>query len=524
MKPVSELIIGGSGTGKSVGKNRDLLAAAIAKSAGIFVMDGHGLLGQDLALQLINKGLQRRLVYDRLSKFNKVLAGMSLRPSSAINMLEYEAENQQRVAAFMALLWRASQRTEDIFAMPMMSMYVEYGIRLIMFQKTPVPFSALVFAYRLNHPICEHLIDNCTDEEVVEEWRELQRLQRKQSDNILESKLGPAKRLVRSVFGQPAFRERCDGHADIGQLCLDKQIVIVDGLNAPKEAVTAVVGGLSLQIFQFLQENFARTGKPCPVILVWEEAAAFNLIGDYELDMLREGRKYGLAAIVMSQDENWADPRMSRTIKSCAQIHKYYNPRDPEIALSEATELALAQLNPDLVKHEQWSERMVFDGYETKKRKGVSTSEDRETKSESEYEQAKYKRVEDVKRDYYSFDDQIKIKAQQLLTMIPGQYMEIRPGYVSARPEYSPMLENPWPEHIYGDLARRKLEQAIAQSQSRPEFKTPVSLAESWQLPETTTPSPTDGMIVSINSSANDSKPPQGKSSRQSPNSKKKRG
>jgi hypothetical protein len=489
----SALIIGGSGSGKSEGTLTELVEIARAREMAIVLMDPHGLLARRFMLQLVSYGLAHHVLYDKLCEFNRILAGFTLEQSTETNILKKEAADRKMIMALSDLVWRASDREGDFHAMPAMSEQADLSFRLILFQKSPVPLSLLPYAFRFRHPICDWLIDNCTDEEVQEEWRDLQRLDKKQADRLVEERSGPIKRLIRQTFGLPAFRERCDGHFNLGQALIDKQIIILDGSDdgtLAKQAVTAVYGAFNLQIDQFLRRHFTQTKQPCPVLVCWEEAAATGTVRLNETHMMEELRKCGFVGYVLSQHKNFVDPKVIAAFDSCTPVKIAYNPNNSRLAMEMAEEFAIAKLDPLKVKHEHVTERQKLIGHETLTRKTKGKSGKNKTESESEYERPIYETVLDVRKEFVGLEDQIKLDAQKILKMPPGWRMRRTPTFVTAEPEYVQMLPDPWPVRVFGDLGEQRLEQAIKESQQRPEFKTPVSLEESWTLPETTSSRP----------------------------------
>lgn len=490
----SRLIIGGSGSGKSEGTLWDLVQIAELRTHAIVLMDPHGELARKFALHLKNRGMHKRLIYDQFSNYDRVLGGLSIFQSNDPNKLRRESENNRRIMAFINILWRAAQRDDgDIINAPMTLMYTELATRIILFQKTRVPLKLYPYLFRLKHPICEYLVQHCTDEEAVEEWNDLMMLARRNSSNLIEQKIGGAKRLARTVFNFPAFRERCDGNFNISTALENKQIIVYDALDdgsvAP-EVKTGIFGCVNLQIIEALQAHFARTGNPLPTLVVWEEAPAANQIGPYEINMLREGRKYGFSGWVIGQDLGFLDKDIKATVKSCTPEHVWFNPMDADLAMEAAEDLAFAKLNPHMIKYQHETERMVFDGYDSKTRRGTSKSGERKTESESQYDQARYKQVKDVRPEFYSLDDQIKLEVQKLMTMGQGFRMVRNRTSVSKDPFNPGMLGECWPEEFFPGLTRKKLQQTIAESQARPEFTSPVDSEEQWTPPPTTTNSP----------------------------------
>jgi hypothetical protein len=443
--------------------------------------------------------MQGRVLYDKLSDFDRVLAGFKLEQSTEPNPLKRESENNKFEMAMMDLMWRASEREGEIHTMPALSQGGSFLVRLMMFQPKPVPFGWIMYCFRFDHPAFRQLVNNCTNAETKEFWQDIIRLHKSHSDNHLESRVGSVMRLVRQTFALPAFRERCSGDFDLDKALTDKQIIIIDGSDdgtVSKKSVTAVYGAMNLQIDQVQRKHFTRTGKVRPVLVVWEEAAACNIIGSNEINMLRELRKTGFAGWVISQDLAFIDPTIKQTIKSCTAEHVWYNCGDSDLALEAAEDIVIAQLNPELVKQETQSTRMQFKRYVAKTRKGVSKTDDRKTESESDYEQAEYEPVTDIRKELKPYNEQIQDGQKRNLTLRAGERERRNRTFVTSTPEYIPMLKDPWPESMYPaldknspTLAEIKLAKAIAESQARPEFKTPVVSEETWTSQETTTQS-----------------------------------
>jgi hypothetical protein len=488
----STLTLGGSGSGKSLGTLVKLLQIAAMRLCAICVMDKHGLLTKVLALHLASQGLTRRLLYDEFSNFNRVLAVRWLEQSTHQNAGKKQSENHARITGFMELLWRASQRQGEegsIFEKPMGSMFTELGIKLWLFQVPVKPMSWFPYAFRLKHPRCRQMVDQCTDEEVREEWRTLLNLAARNADTLLESKIGFSRRLSRQVFGLPAFRERCDGDLAIYQLLQEKRIILLDGSNdgsVPDEVSTAIFGSWNLGIIQAQQKHFSATGQPLLCVVVWEEAPASRIVGPVEIDISREGRKYGFIQYVLGQEKDSWDLNTWSAMKTNTQVHEWYNPGEPDLAMEAAKDIAYAQLDPYAVHHIDEIERTVTDGFTTEIRKGRTKSKEHSSESETEINVPIIRKVIDRKVSYQDLDHQVKKHLPTLLNLNPGEFMlRIRGKYVSTKPEYRPLLPDPYPEELFPGLAEKKLRKVIEQSQTKPEFKTPQFTDQC----ETTTPS-----------------------------------
>src|SRR4051812_41603091 len=78
----SRLIIGGAGSGKSLGVIRELLEIALQGLCAIVLMDHHGLTARMFMLHLIDNGLDCRVLYDRFADFHRALGGMAIGASN----------------------------------------------------------------------------------------------------------------------------------------------------------------------------------------------------------------------------------------------------------------------------------------------------------------------------------------------------------------------------------------------------------------------------------------------------------
>ncbi len=333
------LDVGGSGSGKSLGKIHDIMAIAKERRAALVVKDKHGSLARLIGKHLVHEGLTSRMLYDRTAKFDRILAAEFMQQSTNPNPFERESENHMRVIGFLHVIWRASQRDgeENFFTMPMLSMYLELAARIILFQPQPEPLWKFPYLFRLKSKICKDLAaTTTTDEEAKEEWEKLSRLEKSNnSDTLLESKIGAARRVTRTVFALPAFRERCDGNMNIRKALEQKKIILIDGSDTPTEVFTAISGLWNLGIYTAQQQYFSETDKPLECVVVMEEAAAINEIGPTtEENVLREGRKFGFYPHILTQDLTFRNPRTAGIVLGNTRVHTWYNPAIPNLPLS----------------------------------------------------------------------------------------------------------------------------------------------------------------------------------------------
>ncbi len=490
----SRLIVGAPGSGKSMGILGDVLQILLTMGVCIILCDPHGELGRLLVLHATELGLGRRILYDKLGSFNRVLGIVRLQQSTDSNSWVRRKENNSLIMGYLRVIWSSAQRDADAAMLnhPMTFRWVKLSLQLLLFQPEPVSLGMLTYCFMPKSVEFKDLVKNCTNRKTKTAWTYIETLAKTNSYTLLEGQLGGAQRLIETVLDMPEFAARLDGSFDIGKAILSKQIIILDGSDAEPESRTALYRAWNLMTFRFLAKHFAETGKPAPTLCIWDEAPASNVIGPMELNMLREGRKMGFAGWIAGQDLSFIDPLLKKAIKGTTPEHCWYNPADDEVAMEAAKDIGYAVLNPYLEHHR--TERTIHDGYDEDTRISTSTTKledgDRITKSEGKTLIARHKPIADIY--YTALNDQILLMTQKVMCQQPGWRLIKSPGFVTPEPVYSPMPENPYPEIAYPGLAAIKINKAIAKSQERPEFTVPVDYE--MQCPETTTSTPTSGM------------------------------
>jgi len=477
------LTVGRPGSGKSWGTAAKLLWAAVNREAAIVVMDRHGKTTRDLLLLLREHGVKSRVLYDQFSNYERVLGGLSLKPSAATGYRK-EAENDLRIKAAMDALWRSAGRkdADSIHSLPMISMYVDLGIRLLMFRDKPLPLSRLPVVYQLASPECRQIVATCADPVARAEWQNLLDLS-KRVPKLVDDKISGALRLARQSF-TPALLVRCEGEFDREKALEAKSIILLDGSNdgsVSKESAVGIYGMWNIDLFQTLQQHHARTDRPLPTIVVWEEAAATDHIGPFEIDMMREGRKFGLYGWVVTQDLGFATPEVKQAVKSCTVRHEWYNPGDADLARDDAApDVAYAKLDPHRVLRVREVEKQRHGGFKPVTKVSTTKGDKGESTTQSQGQEAIYETYVERQEDLMTLDDQIKLDAQALLTMGTGYLMFRQGPVVTPEPVYVEVPDEPYPESEYPahggepSLATKIFRRAVAESQQSACFRTVV--------------------------------------------------
>lgn len=494
--PPSTLIVGASGSGKSYSTLPEFVEIVERRECAALVFDSHGMFTKNGMLHLEKRKRTERVLYDQLGQFERVLAPRFITPSSADNPIRREAENHANMVGFLEVLWTASGRDdEDWTKMPMLSMYLELGLRLFFNQPESLIPQLFPFVFRLKHPVCHYLIKNTFDEEAREEFEELLWIAKRGNDNLLETKIGAAKRLVRQVFSIPAFAYRMASRMNVGKALRDKKIILIDGSDdgaVPRKAISALFRMWMFACFTEHRRHFTLNGEPLPVVYWLEEAAESESVGPDQISMCREGRKMGASLQIMAQDLEFIDQDIRRAVVASTKRHLWYNPGNAELAIEAARDITIAKLNPQEIHSTTTSERMLHDGFDKELRNSYTMREFGLSTTSSESQVPRFRRVVDTQTKYVGLEDQIMLTAKALLNMKPGWRMSRVSGEsVSHGAEYVQRLPDPYPTNEFPGLGRTKLAKAITTSQQNPEFITPTELDTSWA--RTTTQSPNDG-------------------------------
>jgi len=225
------------------------------------------------------------------------------------------------------------------------------------------------------------------------------------------------------------------------------------------------------------------------VIDVLEEAVASDQIGPFELNMLREGRKFGWKPHILRQHK-FADPVTEITVSSCTLRHEHYNPGDVNEAIEAAKDLAYGRLNPYLIHHTDETVRQLRSAPHREKRVSVSSSGSgtarHSSRTVTEVEVYDYQTITEQRHAYFSLDDQIKLAVRSLLEM-PAGYRRVRQVtsdglYVSPKPEYVE-ISDPCPEQWFPGLAAKRYERLLSRSQESPLFHQPRLLLSCTPTP-----------------------------------------
>lgn len=446
MRPiVHTLVCGASRSGKSEAELSRLVPLAKSGEAAIVLLDPPGTLAQKFLLHLDLLGLTGRVVYDRLEETERVPGYEWLAPSSANDPLRREAEDDESVREFAAVLLRR-RGILDPAATPLIEEGLLSALRLYMKQKSPVPLTWLSEAFTVGSDVRRKLLANCVEPSLVRKFEEYGRL----SATARRTETAPAERVLRAVLESPAFRTRSGGMAfDLDRFLDARGVLILDGGSTgslSRDAAAVMMGAVILRVIRH-----CRRGSKSPVVLVLDEAVSGGLLGLYESRALSEAGKWGLQFDVLVQDPfgMLGDEVRSNVLQNCGR-HEWFRQGSPEAARLAADDLAIPLLDPLRVHHTEYRVRTVDAGYERVPTvsRSETVSADRHVSRTTTWATGLWPRRRDVREAqdrFLALRDQVML-LQRELTRLPPGHRFVRDEGVTPAPEYVRMLTDPWSE------------------------------------------------------------------------------
>ena len=324
-------------------KARDLVKEVERRDAAIVVLDPHRRsLARWVFMHAIALGMEKRIIFDRLSMLSRVPGYKFLEASKARDELDRQAENNERVLAFCELLCRRPG-ISGLATSPQKEEWTLWPLKLLISQDEeaspadlPVMFSPRARRYR-------HLLDHGQDEEAVEKIKGIS------TGVVKRGVYAAAERLIRGTFESPHFRVRCGGTFDLDAFLTDCGILIVEGGstgNVSFDAMRVVLGSIAQKVIQFVRNR----RKPFPRIhLVIDEAGNASLFGLYECRTIAETQKMGLDVTVMDQNAFSGNPIIQKAILQNCMRHEWFYCGDASLAKLAASDLRDSNLAAELM-------------------------------------------------------------------------------------------------------------------------------------------------------------------------------
>ena len=223
---INTLTCGSTRSGKTWSELRKLVEAAEMGFIALVVLDPHrDSLATPLVEHLVARGMQRRILFDRLVDVHRVLGWDFLPPSSASNSLDRLAENEAHIRAFTDVLCRRRQ-VESLATTPLIEEWLLNVTWLYIEQDQRLPLTDMQFAFDPKHATFKRMLDHCMNPDVAAKFRAIAR------GTTRRSQFAAATRLIAAVCGSPAFAVRCTSRPtfDLGRFLNNHAgILIVEG-------------------------------------------------------------------------------------------------------------------------------------------------------------------------------------------------------------------------------------------------------------------------------------------------------
>lgn len=433
------LVCGASRSGKSEAELTRLVPLARAGECAIVLLDPPGTLAAKFLLHLDSAGLTDRVIYDQLATTDRV-PGYDWLPASANpDLLQREAENDERIREFASVLLRR-RGIQEPARTPLIEEGLLDALRLYLYQEVPVPLPWLAEVFTIGSGRRAQLLAHCTDPDVVRRFHAYAAL----GPVARRNETGPAERMLRAVCLSPAFRIRSAGATfDFDRFLNERGILILDGSsrgNLSRDAASIMMGALILRVIRH-----CRTGAKSRVVLVLDEAVSANLLGLYESQALSEAGKWGLEFHVLVQNPLGfpSDEIRDNVLQNCLR-HEWFRQGSPDAARLAAEDVGIPVLDPLRVHHTEYRVRPTDAGFERVRVAGQS--EFVNPRGERSYSwswntvlRASQKETRDPLDRYTTLVDQLALKQKELMLLRPG-YRFVRSDTATPTAEYVPML------------------------------------------------------------------------------------
>lgn len=332
---LSRVVVGSTGSGKSVGEMVELLRLAERGDHAVVLLDGHGPLAVATVGHWVVRGHESRIVYEPLDAVDRVLAWPMLPRSRSLDPTRRLLEDTETRDEIVQCLL-AQRNIATLTDRPWTREWIEAAVALSLFQPRPEPLSALVSAFHPRTAEYERLMRHCEQPDVAEKFRDLERIRRK-SDVHYETLTGAARRMLEAVCCSPVVRLRSrPGPFDWLAALKEQRLLAFDGGNLrSRELKRTLFLFISMNVIQAVRRSFADTRRPLPVVLVLEEAGALGLLTPFVSGAMQELRKAGLAAHLLTQScRDFGDLALFESILGNAPIQSWYQvlaPADQEL-------------------------------------------------------------------------------------------------------------------------------------------------------------------------------------------------
>lgn len=355
MKYANILVTGSTRSGKTSAEKRRLVEAA-EDGAAIVVADPHrDSLAAGLMEALVARGHQKRIIFDRLGDFDRVIGfDFVPRPASPPGSLQRLNEVDELARSFIDILLRRRQM-ESLATAALTEEWLLPAIMLYIEQEDHPELSILNYAFGpTDHPAFRRLLHRCTNRDVADRFREIEK------GKISRGQYAPAERLLKGVCGSPAFAARCGSTFQLGPFLDRRGILLIEGGgNVSDDAQRTILGSAILQTIRHVR---SRSRPNPPIILCMDEANNAGLIGasGYEMRAAAECQKMGLALHVLVQSLNFPSAEITEGMLTNCLVHEWFFAANEAVIRKATADLGSKDYEADL-RSLKPGERMVKD-------------------------------------------------------------------------------------------------------------------------------------------------------------------
>ena len=337
-----QLSIGMSGSGKSVNATEDVIRDADRGDTAIIIQDPHPKsLAAGAFEQLVARGHQSRILYDRLYELDHSLGYDFLQPSLAKDSMLRYAENDLRIRSFVDILLRRRGQ-QSLAGNPLTEEWVMKALWLFVEQEPRKILSDLHRLFIPRNKTLRSFLDDCTDPERAEPFKDLY------DGSCSRGQYAPAERLISSVTTSPSFTLRCRPSFCFETFLENRGILIMEGGQfgtLSNDALRIMLGSTSLKTIEYVRNR----PRPVPRISHYmDEANNVGLIGDHECRALAELRKNNYGCKIMVQTLDFPTSAITESVLNNTATHVWFCISSSKLAQQGAADLGDSNMKSSL--------------------------------------------------------------------------------------------------------------------------------------------------------------------------------
>lgn len=492
------LIAGPTGVGKTELAFKLVFGDDIARgdAPGVILLDAHGSFAEKAAMRCEQLGLfGRDLVrFDRLHDTRRGLGYGFIEPSTNPDPEKREAENREKITDVKSIFVRTEEKVDTTQSV-MIDEVMDDVLSLAFDRNEAIPFYFLQHAFQFDSQTYKYLISTCRNDWTKTKFGEYERLPVRD----FEYKCGPVRRRIEKFCKCIQARKRSIATFDMAAFLNRGGKLLISGESEGdfgRDDLSRVLGMLIVRII-----SFARAGKlKRKVIFIIDEGVAAKLIDMNVARALDECRKWNVEFLLIMQHPRSLPPEVGNSVfTNCKRVYVFQQP-DPDSALFFAKKIQIPQLSLE-VKYTDVSTRRVTTGYAPIETQSTSTAKDaaggkRVTETAGQHLLPIQQDVQDEHPRYFTFDELVMRRQQELMRLGTGEYECVSTKYISKGPEHFEMLRLKWEGLMYPSkppipMAKRKLELALATEYAKPDYQLRLVDYPTWTPPPkaaTTTP------------------------------------